>query len=761
MPVELRLKGDWADHLVHDKWSFRIEMRGEHYVYGMSVFSIHDPSMRTYLNEWLFQQAMREEEVLSVSYRFVEVVLNGEYKGIYALEEGFAKELLESQQRRESVILRYAEDLLWTARALYDDQTLPPGIERFYVIDEFGTGKIARSPTLSAQRDAAVGLLRGFWSGVLSAPEVFDLETMGAFLALSDLWSAPHGLIWHNLRYYYNPVTAHLEPISFDSDPFSPELDFESVGLAQSAFYDDPHLQAAYVRALWRISQPGYVETLEAKFGAQFAAYAAALEPEFGAEVLAPPWDLLRRRQELIRQRLLPIQMTYAYALPQGEASLQSEVPSLQLDVGNLIDLPVEIVGLELSGLPSGNGTLFTAVRTWAASESDGKIVTATDALVLPALSPDAEALSYVRLQVPDAGPLDVPTTTMTLLTRVWGMTQTVTQTVRPSYPMPLTTGALPDFPALAEALALHPYLKLDAAEATLSIPPGIWDVEGDLILPQGYGLRLEAGTTLRFGPENFLLATGSLLFEGAADAPVLLQPQQDQWLGIVVLNSAAPSSWRYVTVEATNVIDREGWTLTGGITFYRSPIRLSHSRIVGTLAEDGLNVIRARFEFVDSEFAHTASDAFDADFAEGLIERCVFHDIDADAIDVSGSTVQVRDVRGINLGDKGLSVGENSRLTGERLTFENVDFGVVSKDLSRVTVSDVTIQGVRIAGLAAYIKKPSYGPASITADGVIFVDVPAEHQALVQTGSWIDLDGARIWGVDVDVDALYEKWKK
>ena len=36
-----------------------------------------------------------------------------------------------------------------------------------------------------------------------------------------------------------------------------------------------------------------------------------------------------------------------------------------------------------------------------------------------------------------------------------------------------------------------------------------------------------------------------------------------------------------------------------------------------------------------------------------------------------------------------------------------------------------------------------------------------AERQALVQSRSWMYLDGERIWGTDVDVEALYEKWAK
>lgn len=743
LSARVRLKGDWADHLVTDKWSFRVELRGDGYLDGMRVFSIHDPSMRTYLNEWLFHRAMRREGVLSVGYQFVRVVLNGEDKGIYALEEGFAKELVESQQRREGVIVRYAEDLIWRARAYYDDQVIPPGIERFYIVDAFNAGQVRRSPALQAQQTAAIGLLRGFWDGNLAAPEVFDMETMARFLALSDLWDAPHGLIWHNLRYAYNPVTARLEPISFDSDPFSPELDFTQVGLPAPAFYDDPYLQAAYARELWRMSQPGYVEVLEAELGPQFAAYVAALTPEFGVDVLPPPWDWLRRRQDLNRQRLTPVQMVYAYV---AEAAEDAPEGTLSLVVGNLMDLPVEFVGINV-------GDKFLPAST--AWKAEGLV--AADPPVLAPLSEDARALPYIAFSIPNI----VTGVEMTLVTRVWGMTQTVTQPVLLAYPPPLAAGPRPALPALAEALAQHPYLRADAEPQMLTISPGVWNVTGDLLLPEGYGLRLAPGTTLNFGPENFLLATGPLLFEGAAGAPIILRPQEEKWRGIVVMNAGQTSLWRYVTVQDTDAINHQGWMMTGGITFYRSSIRLEYSRILGTQAEDGLNVIRARFEFVDSEFAGTRSDAFDADFGQGVIERCVFHDIGADAIDVSGSDIQVRDVRLVNLGDKGLSVGEMSRLTAERLSIENADFGVVSKDSSQVSISDVTIQAARIAGLAAYIKKPSYGPASITAERITFVNVPAERQTLVQTGSWIDLDGARIWGVDVDIDALYEKWQK
>lgn len=762
IPVNLRLKGDWADHFAREKWSFRIRTRGEHYLFGMRVFNVQDPSTRSFLNEWLFLENLRREGVLAVGYRFVRVVLNGEYKGIYALEEGFARELIESQERRQGLIVCYDEDLVWEYRAYYDDQLIPFGVNAFHVVDEFEAGYVARSPDLSAQRDTAIGLLEAVWRGQRPAAEVFDLETMGRFLALSDLWSAPHGLIWHNLRYYYNPITARLEPVAFDCDALAGNLDL--AGLPQSAFpdepwmqrtvfYDDPQLQAAYVRELARVSQPGYVEALEAELGPQFERLRAALETEFGAEPLAPPWDTLRRRQELARQIVRPLQAVYAYVRrPQEELTT-----TLDLDVGNLLNLPVEVIGLEMGG------ALAPANRNWVASESAAQVVRDADTLVLRPLRADADFVPYVYLRVPVSALPGVPVTNalgipdLRIVTRLWGLTATITTTVLPGYPPPLAEGPLPEPPTLEQALAQHPYLQV-AGENMLTIPAGTWAISGSLVLPAGYGLRLGPGTTLRFGETDYLLARGPLDLRGNERAPVVLEPLGERWNGVVVLDAGADSTWEYVTLDRAYAIDRHGWLLTGGATFYRSPIRLSHSRIVNALGEDGINVVRARFEFVDSEFGPAFSDAFDADFAQGRIECCVFHDTGGDAVDVSGSDVQVRDVRLLDIGDKGLSVGEGSRLTAQAVYIENAGFGLASKDLSQATLSDATIAGVRVAGLAAYIKKPQYGPASVTASRVTFVDVPPEQYALVQTGSWIDLDGVRIWGTEVDVEALYQR---
>ena len=54
---------------------------------------------------------------------------NGKNLGIYAWEEHFTKQLIESQNKREGPILRFYEDVLWDQvrlkKAGIDDASLP------------------------------------------------------------------------------------------------------------------------------------------------------------------------------------------------------------------------------------------------------------------------------------------------------------------------------------------------------------------------------------------------------------------------------------------------------------------------------------------------------------------------------------------------------------------------------------------------------------------------------------------------------------
>ena len=307
----------------------------------------------------------------------------------------------------------------------------------------------------------------------------------------------------------------------------------------------------------------------------------------------------------------------------------------------------------------------------------------------------------------------------------------------------------------LAEALATHPFL-VSLGDDKLAIEPGDWSVRGDLVLPDGYNLLIPEGTSLRFEEESVFLIHGKVDIRGTEEAPVLLTAQDEGWGGMVILGVPETSTWRYAVVEKMAGISRSGWILTGGITFYESAADISFSVIGNSTTEDALNIIRAPFSFEYVEFLNTPSDAFDGDFTTGTVSHCSFHDIGGDAFDVSGTEATITDSYFVNIGDKAISAGEKSDIILSNITIRNVSIGIASKDLSTVSINSSVINTAEIAGLATYIKKPQYGPASIDARDIEILNT--EIPAICQTESLLVLNGEIISPEDIDIDALYEQ---
>jgi hypothetical protein len=314
------------------------------------------------------------------------------------------------------------------------------------------------------------------------------------------------------------------------------------------------------------------------------------------------------------------------------------------------------------------------------------------------------------------------------------------------------------------EQLSQHSFLTYNRKENCLSVEKGIWQVAGSVVVPEGILLKIPAGTTLRFQANEGLFSHGPLALQGTKDNPVILEgvsSEEDKncWQGITVLNAGSPSVWEYVIVRDTKGISLEGWELTGGVTFYKSEIRMIGCQLRGNRGEDALNIVNSKFELDGIEISQTASDAFDADFSDGVVKDGIFKNIGkaggGDAIDISGSEVFVTGGIFQNISDKALSVGEQSKMTAKGVFIEHAGTGAACKDASSLKISDSSIKDTFNAGLMAYVKKPEYGPAWIEAKKIDFSDTPSE--ARVQRGSRITINGKQIESEDVDVETLYK----
>ena len=219
MPIDLRLKGDWLDHLEGRKWSFRIKVKKEFTWNRLKTFSIHNPGARHFMDEWVAHELLRDNDILATRYGFVPVTLNGKSLGVYAWEEHFEKQLLESINRREGPILKFSEDHFWNIQKinLNDHIFYPLPLLQAADILPFKQSKVLADTVLKEQFFIASTLMDQYRYRTRLVSDIFDVDKLAGYQALMDLSRGFHGLTWHNQRSYYNPIIGKLEPIFFDA----------------------------------------------------------------------------------------------------------------------------------------------------------------------------------------------------------------------------------------------------------------------------------------------------------------------------------------------------------------------------------------------------------------------------------------------------------------------------------------------------------------------------------------------------------------
>ncbi|MFH1395237.1 MAG: CotH kinase family protein [Candidatus Omnitrophota bacterium] len=726
--AEIRLKGDWTDHLESRyKWSFRIKIKGGKTFLGMKRFSIHHPKVRDYINEWVFLEALKLAGVIAPRYEFVRVVLNGKDLGIYALEEHFEKILVENNHRREGPIIKFNEDVLWSDRIqLKDLKSMQINFESefFSNIDVFNKGSVFEKPILYKEFIQGKDLLESFRQGILPAHKVFDIEKMAKYFAVSELMAAFHGAgIWNNLRFYYNPVTSLLEPIGFDGmaggsleeswDGFPAMVaEFLPATFHEKLFSDRVFFEE-YIKQLVKVSEKSYLDDFFKKIQPELDINLRIIYREFPYFYFSK--GVFYNNQALIRRFLNMNKYVNAYL--NG-----IEDKYIELSAGNMRALPVEIVGLQyedITLLPEPGNVVLTP-------RMPSKLV---DFKTIKFLFPEKFSSKNIKKE------------NLKIKYKLLG-----TDTVRTEEVFPY-----PDFSknfietsfirSLANIKDLK-FLTVNEKTKEITVKPGKWNINQDIVIPEGYVLICREGTELNLINLSKIITFSPINFIGSEDNPIVVLAKGSDGQGIAVIQPGLESILKYVTFDGLSAPAKGNWFLTGAVTFYEAPVRIENCRFINNKSEDALNVVRSDFLIEESLFGETFSDAFDADFCSGTITRSSFLNCGNDAIDVSGSSVKLKQIFINGTGDKGISSGEDSEVNAEEVEIKNSKLAFASKDLSNLEITGAEISDCEI-GFAVYQKKPEFGPAKITASAVKLKKIAVPH--LVEKKSELQLNGKTI----------------
>lgn len=309
--------------------------------------------------------------------------------------------------------------------------------------------------------------------------------------------------------------------------------------------------------------------------------------------------------------------------------------------------------------------------------------------------------------------------------------------------PWPIPEAFTPVQELVANVVANSPNYALDTENKQIIFAKKA-EITSPLVIPKGYRVVFEAGSRLDIKNKAFLLSYSPVFYLGTEEAPIMVTSSDASANGIIVINAGQRSKVNYTTFDNLNTLAYKGWNLTGAVTFYQSDVDIEGSTFTNNHCEDALNTVRCDFKFFKSTVSHTFGDGFDSDFCTGLVDRGYFYKTGNDGIDFSTSVVTIQNTVIKDVGDKGISIGEQGTATVINTNIDGAVIGIASKDLSRVTIQSIELNNCA-QGFAAYQKKPEYG------GGLLFVQQYKASNTLqlyqILPGSYLKLVDKEIIG--------------
>ena len=716
-PVKLRLKGDWTDHLQGKKWSFRIALKKGRSWNRLKTFSVHTPSTRYHLHEWLLHEFWKREGVLTTYYDFVRLGLNDKELGLYALEEHFEKQLLERQHRREGPILKLSEEGFWLginrqlANHGYQKQDdLMAIMERKNAPTKvFNEKTIRKNPTLDAAWKTASILLEGFQQGTLGVEDVFDLDKLAKYYAIADLFNAHHALTWHNQRFYFNPVLGKLEPIGFDGFGAKPERRYRLLGEG-GVSDDNPYFHqllgnkrflTLYYRYLFQYSTAAYFNDFIQEVRPKWAALLPLIQSEF------------KDYQYTLSDFLEEAKYVHSLLLPFDDFSVSAQriIGEDSMIIGNKHALAIRVIGFGIQ-----KNVLSDSVNLWLSGRPSRRYQRRIDRDTLlgdyplnPYLYQDVQQhqfpMTVVKIAAHDNARYvfyKLPGVDRVFHTKIGKISRGDTHLFIKN-----RKGNIGDF--------IGKYYRLEGKK--IFFLSGELDIEKPIIIPEGYQVIFSEGGTCNLIKGAYILSYSPIIAHGTEGQPVLFQSSDATGRGLSVLQPKTPSNLNYVIFDGQQSFVGHGQAMSGAVNFYEAAVNFDHCVFRNNHCEDALNVIRSTFVMKNSVFSNTEGDGLDSDFSKGEIFNTRFTHIGNDALDCSGSIITVKDVEIDNCGDKGVSAGEESDLSIFNAVVSNASIAFASKDLSVLFLKNIKIKQCK-QGFVAFEKKTEYGSAYIYVDG-------------------------------------------
>ena len=727
--VKLRLKGDLAGHWTSKyRYSLRVDVKDNKTIFGFSSFSIHKPRERQHPYDYTFQSIIRDTGNLASTHKFAHIFVNGDDWGIMDIEEHMSKELLEKQNRKDSVIVRFANEEKWLD---HNNKYSPYRLSDPLLYTHLYNKKSLKD-THNRKIYSYIANNR-----LLNNKEIFDIDSFSKAFIVSLAWNNRHTLANANSRYYFNPYSLKLEPITTDQGYWT-------------SIYDEIAINNQYVDIL---SNEYYFNNLDSNLQKasnsvfnvnKHLSYPQSLFPvdkkKDGSIVIENMKEILNNKEKYLIEP-----MKKGLSFHENINIDEDNASDKKIDF-NLAALPTKQQAskfkkhLHIRHYTNGNLELYNLLPDTITVKDiifNGKSFI-NDKINIPSYlsNPEPTVINTPYLGIQD--------NMFTVNTVYQGFNNTIKNSIT------LISDVIKNPLLLDTTHEFHFINKLD--DKTYEIKQGNWTVNKPIIVDGN--LYILPGTNIQFSKNAYIIVKGSLTAIGSEENPIILDAVSDSWKGIFVLNANNKSYLKNVNISNISALEDGLLKLTGGITFYKSDIDFENVIVNYVKAEDAINIVESSFYLNKVIIDNTVSDGLDSDFSTGDVLYSDFSNIGGDALDFSGSSASIRKIKVNNIKDKAISAGEKSTLNIENSSFNNTGVGIASKDGSSVVVSNTKISDYKLYAAMSYIKKDFYGSPSIILNDCL---VSNGNAYIRQKGTNMVVDSIKIKESNLSVKKLYK----
>ncbi len=645
----IRVKGDRAIHWLNRKTtSFKIDLQGDDRMFGLEKFSLQKPIVRNYTYEYLFHKLLSYTNHLSLKYFFINLYFNDENRGLYVVEEGISKELIERNKKRNGPI--FGLDELTSLNY--------PNVQYDLYSSNFW---IKENPNLIKTAFSILNNIKDNEKNI-NIQDYFDMDKWASFFAIVDITGSYHGSISKSVKLYFNPVTAKFEPIGFDGH--------YGIGNLKNFILSD-FLQEGKISCSFLCDERNwYLKFFKAKNGELnhtfIDRYIHYLKQYSNQDFINKFLKLNNKDINIINSLIYSENSKADKGLWKGMATF--------IYNKNLLYDRAKLIKSRMNSINFSNYKLSLDENTLVFKDSFSKFP-----ILLTKLNckTDNKILFYFAGNMT----IDWPKICNQISLK---NSDDERKTYILEENLSMSKSKIPK--------QINNFKKLSNNKGVNKVSENNFEVSNDLNISKNTHIEktqnflIKNNVKLELNNGALLYVEGNIVFEGTRENKISIK---SDGTGSIIFNN------NHVRIEHTEVNNLghpklDQFILYGGLNFINANVVLKNVSIQNSKSEDALNLINSKTYLKNISLKNIQSDAIDIDFGTMNFTKIICLNVKNDCLDLSGAKTDGSILNVDSVNDKGLSAGENSEVNIIDLIMENSRLAVAVKDGSNVYLENI-----------------------------------------------------------------------